>query len=491
MSTRRWPRYWLLAAFVAFLAAPPWATTALIAASIAMTVLQAVAWVARRTGRGPAMPEHAVELGADKSGRRVAITERELSGHGLVLGASGAGKTTTLLTILSEQIRQGRPVIAIDMKGSPDFARRLAAAAAAAGRPFRMWTPDGPAHWNPLQHGNATELKDKLISTERFTEPHYQRAAERYVQTVLQVLESSHPQRPPTLDEVVRLMDPRRLPPALRGLPRPLTDRVQDYLSGLTPDQHSAVRGLQSRLAIITESHTGRFLAPPAGDQAAGLLDVRRALAGEEVVLFSLNSSRYGQLAGQLGTLAVQDLISATGSRLEQPTAGGRPPQATIAIDEFSGIGSDHVIALFARGREAGVAVLVATQEMADLDRAGRGVRDQVLGNTAFKLALRQDVPESARTIAQMAGTETRWEETRQIGGSIFTGHPGRGTRREAEQFVVHPNEIKSLGTGEAVLISKLRGGKARTVRLKPPGRERPVAGGRPPEHRRDGELGR
>ena len=38
-----------------------------------------------------------------------------------------------------------------------------------------------------------TELKDKLIATERFTEPHYQRAAERYVQTVLQVLARAHP----------------------------------------------------------------------------------------------------------------------------------------------------------------------------------------------------------------------------------------------------------------------------------------------------------
>jgi conjugal transfer pilus assembly protein TraD len=137
----------------------------------------------------------------------------------------------------------------------------------------------------------------------------------------------------------------------------------------------------------------------------------------------------------------------------------------------------------------------VATQEMADLDRAGRGVRDQVLGNTAFKLALRQDVPESAQAIAQMAGTETRWEETRQIGSSIFTGYPGRGTRREAERFVIHPNEIKTLRTGEAVLISKLRGGKARTLRVRPPGRgpDAPgpqAAGGRAPE-RRDRELGR
>src|SRR5947208_2307544 len=85
------------------------------------------------------------------------------------------------------------------------LARPLAEAAAAAGRPFRVWSPDGPTHWNPLQYGNATELKDKLIATERFTEPHYQRAAERYVQSVLQVLEHANPERSATLEEVVRL----------------------------------------------------------------------------------------------------------------------------------------------------------------------------------------------------------------------------------------------------------------------------------------------
>ena len=480
-------RYLLLLAYLALLAAPAWVTTAVIGVSLAITALRVGRWVRHRSAARPKLPENAISLGQERSGRSVIVSERELSGHGLILGASGAVKSTTLLTILTQQIQQGRPVVAIDMKGSPDFARRLGDAAAAAGRPFKLWTPDGPNHWNPLQHGNATELKDKLIATERFTEPHYQRAAERYVQTVLQVLEHAHRERPATLEEVVRLMDPRRLPVALRGLPRSLTDRVQDYLSGLAPDQHSAIRGLQSRLAIVTESHTGRFLDPPdgIGDGTGELVDVRGALAGEEVLLFSLNSSRYGHLAAQLGTLAVQDLISATGWRLEERAAGRQLSQATIAIDEFSGIGSDHVIALFARGREAGVAVLVATQEMADLARAGRGVRDQVLGNTSFKLALRQDVPESAQTIAQIIGTEKRWEETRQIGGTIFGGYPARGTRREAEQFIVHPNEIKTFETGEAVLISKLRGGKARTITVRAPD-SRARGAGRSPE-RRDG----
>ena len=45
----------------------------------------------------------------------------------------------------------------------------------------------------------------------------------------------------------------------------------------------------------------------------------------------------------------------------------------------------------------------------------------------------------------------------------------GRGTRRLTEQFIVHPNEIKTLRTGEAVVITKLRGRATRRVRVAPP----------------------
>jgi hypothetical protein len=521
-----------LAAFVALLAAPAWVTTVVIGLSVASIAFRAARWVARRSaarGQARAADASSIALGVDEHGRVVRITDRELSAHGLVLGATGSGKTTTLLTILTQQIGQGRSVVAIDMKGSPAFARRLADAAAAAGRPFKLWTIDGPSFWNPLQHGNPTELKDRLIATERFTEPHYKQAAARYLQTALKVFAAAHPERPPTLDEVVKLMDPRRLPGALRGLPPDFRRDVQNYLSELTPDQHSAIRGLQSRLAIITESHTGRFLAPPpvgetagsggaAGSAAGGreeggaadvgaavaagadagpseraaggaagadeVVDVRRALESDEVVVFSLNSSLYEELSVQVGTMLVRDLISATGSRIKQLENGEQLSEATIAIDEYSSIGNDHVTALFARSREAGQGMLVATQEMADLDRAGRGVLNQVLGNTGFKLTLRQDVPESADKVAQMAGTEKYWEETRQIGGSIFSGYPPRGTRREAERFVIHPNTIKTLPPGEAVLISKLRGGKARKIKVTPPERRdtKPDRGDKGPE---------
>ncbi len=458
--------WWLGAAFVGLLLVPT--AWVIIGLAMAVAVKQGLgvyrhvqrarerrAAAARVSGRdGETGP---LVLGLDARGRVLELSDSQLSAHGLILGASGAGKSTTLLAILTAQIRRGRPVVAIDLKGSPAFAGALREAAEAAGRPFRCWSPDGPEAWNPLAHGNATELKDKLIATERFTEPHYQRAAERYVQTALQVLQAGGQQI--TLERVVSVLDPVRLAAGARRLAPERAAQVSDYLASLTPDQVSAVRGLASRLAIISESHTGRYLNDPARTG----IDLRAALSGDEVVLFSLNSSTYEQLAAQLGTLAVQDLVSVAGHRL---TTGGQAP-ATVAIDEFSALGSDHVVSLLARGREAGVSVLLATQELADLDRSARGLRDQVLGNTAVKIAHRQDVPRSAETVAQLAGKVRDWEQSYSVRPGRWGGTDlSHGTLRQVDRFVIEPDRVGSLRTGEAVVIVKTPVSRATVTRV-------------------------
>jgi type IV secretory pathway TraG/TraD family ATPase VirD4 len=425
---------------------------------VAFTLARRLA--ARDLEASPTGPgQDAILLGTEPSGRQVLLGDRELSAHGLILGASGAGKSTTLLRILSEQIRRGRPVVAIDLKGSPAFAHQLELAALAAGRRLRVWTPDGPERWNPLASGNATELKDKLIATERFTEPHYQRAAERYIQIALQALREAHPERELSLASIVAMMDPKRLAALTRKLPDERAEHVRDYLSGLTTDQHSAIRGLASRLAVISESHTGPYLeATPSG------IDLRAALAGREPVLFSLNSSTYGKLAAQIGTLVVQDLVTAAGHRLTE----GSPELAIVAIDEFSALGSDNVMSLLARGRESGVSVLLATQELADLDRAGRGLRDQVLGNTAVKIAHRQDVSESAQALARMAGTVKQWEPTYHLQpGPLGISDARRCTMRLVDTYAVDPNEIRALQAGDAVLITKIPRASTRMLRVR------------------------
>jgi hypothetical protein len=527
-------RYLSFALWAAVLVAPsvPIAAGLLAGGAVAMltpAVRRAAGqWRERRRERGEAgCADGRVVLGTDGRGRAVALGDPQLAAHSLIVGASGAGKSTTLLTVLDAQIRSGQAVIAIDMKGSPGFAAQLRAAAEAAGRGLRVWTPDGPGHWNPLAHGNPTSLKDKLISSERFTEPHYMRAAERYVQTVLGVLQAARPDRPPQLHEVVALMEPLRVAALLRGVPGPQAERVQDYLAGLTGDQLSAVRGLGTRLALLSESCAGPYLRPGPADSA---IDLRAGLEGGDVILFSLNSSVYGKLAAQLGTLVIQDLVSATGARLgaaggvtgarlgaaggvtgaqltaagaaqsasrvqasSAPGPGGPLRPATVAIDEFSALDNDNVLSLVARGRESGVRVLLATQEMADLERAGRGFSEQMVGIVGVKIIHRQDVPGSAELVAQMAGTERYWEETRTIGGPLGAGRGSRGTRRAAERYVVHPNVIKRLEPGEAIVMTKLPRAEVQHVAVsrppQPPAHRPPAQG--PPSHRPPTGAGR
>ena len=69
---------------------------------------------------------------------------------------------------------------------------------------------------------------------------------------------------------------------------------------------------------MITESSAGARFEPPAG---AGL-DLAGALENGGLVVFSLNSLRYGELAAQIGGLIIQDLKTIAGERIERHSPG-------------------------------------------------------------------------------------------------------------------------------------------------------------------------
>ena len=173
---------------------------------------------ARRERTARAAEGPGLALGRDERGREVVRQRSPAGGPRPDRRRQRRGQVDDVCSaILVDRIERGLPVVAIDLKGSPAFASRLERAARDQGREFRLWTLDGPSHWNPLATATPTELKDKLIATERFTEPHYERAAERYLQTALQVALATG--ESPQLAEVVAMMEPRRLAATARGPP--------------------------------------------------------------------------------------------------------------------------------------------------------------------------------------------------------------------------------------------------------------------------------
>jgi hypothetical protein len=380
----------------------------------------------------------ALNVGTDRHGHPVAI---ELGGagggsHTLVVGATGSGKTVTQTWIAARAIAHGMAAIVVDPKGDRWMRERLHRSALAAGRRFIVWTPRGPSVYNPYARGGETEIADKALAGERFTEPHYQRQAQRYLGHAVRALHAAG--REVSLAGLVEALDPANLELLARELEGGCAGVLHAYLDSLTPRQRSDLAGVRDRLAIMAESDVGRWLDPATpGAEPFDLLEEVRA---GTVVYFSLQADSRPLLAQMLGSAIVQDLQTVVSALQE------RPAGCLVAIDEFSAVAAEHVARLFGRARSAGISLLLGTQELADLRLPGREtLLEQVLGNLTSLIAHRQVVPDSTELIARLAGSRGAWRST--------LSSDGRHTRTRVQEHLLGPEEIASLPRGCAAVV--------------------------------------
>jgi hypothetical protein len=384
-------------------------------------------------------------VGRDERGLPVSIPVGYESGsHTLVLGATGSGKTVSEAWIACRLIEQGHGAIVVDPKGDRMLHHELQAAAERRGARFLEWTPEGPLAYNPYAHGSDTEIADKALSGETFTEPHYLRQAQRYLGHAIRVMHAAGV--PVTPVSLMKNLDPGELEFTARQLPDEGASVVLAYLDSLTDRQKRDLSGVRDRLSIMAESDASPWLDPSEGNDA---LDIQQAMAERAVVYFRLDSDRRPLLAGMLAAAIVGDLIALV-ARLQ-----ANPIPTVVVIDEFSAVAADQVARLFGRARSAGVSLILGTQELADLKTTAEGLREQTLGNVATVVAHRQNVPESAELIAAVAGTKPVWVTTQQTEqGLVAGGSPSLWGRRRGYEYEIHPSNIKRLRTGFAAVIT-------------------------------------
>ena len=106
-----------------------------------------------------------------------------------------------------------------------------------------------------------------------------------------------------------------------------------------------------------------------------------------------------------------------------------------------------------------------ATQDLdADLEAVSPQFAASVRTNANVWIVLRQTRGEAADAIARDIGSRLTWKETVQVeddwdalGGMHAAS--GVGSLREVDEFILHPNDIKSLPQGGAYLVVKVPSG--------------------------------
>lgn len=389
-----------------------------------------------------------MELGHTDSGQSMSVPFGANDGgrHTLIVGATGSGKTVTETWIVARAIEAGLGAVAIDPKGDSRLREHLADAARRTGRRFVEWSPRGPSVYNPFGHGAASEIADKALAGERFTEPHYQRQAQRYLGHAVRALRDRGIEV--SLHALVERLDPECLDALARDLPERQQRATCEYLSALTPRQRADLGGVRDRLAILAESDVAPWLDPTTPD--AYTFDLLSAIGERAIVYFDLKADAWPLLAHMLGVAIVQDLQT-TMAALQ-----GSPIPTVVVIDEFAAIAAERVVHLFGRARSAGINLLLGTQELSDLRLEGHArLLEQVLGNLSALVVHRQVVPESSELISRLAGSRGEWR----------TSHSdsGRWTRTRSSAPLLEAEEIRALPAGWAATIEL--GGSA-TVRV-------------------------
>ena len=385
-----------------------------------------------------------ISVGRTENHERVSIPFGIRGGgkHSLIVGATGSGKTVTETWIATRAIDAGLAAVVVDPKGDARMREQLALAGDRSGRRFLEWTPRGPSVYNPFAHGAASGVADKALAGELFTEPHYQRQAQRYLGHAVRALRGAGEQV--SLRALVDSLDPTRLEALCGAVPEQQASATHDYLNSLTTRARGELGGVRDRLAIMVESDVGPWLDPTT--PSAPVFDLLQAVQERAVVYFSLEVDAWRLLAQMLGVAIVQDL-QATMAALQ-----AEPIPTVVVIDEFASIAAEQIGHLFGRARSAGINLLLGTQELSDLRmKRHPELLEQVLGNLSCLLAHRQVVPESAELITRLGGNRGVWRTSRSDSGTW--------TRSRSSKSRFSVEAIRGLRPGWAATLDLASGG--------------------------------
>jgi len=430
-------------------------------------------------------------LGLTHDGTVVVQSPAEAAAHTLLTGASGSGKTTAAMLGYRDIIAQGCGLVVIDAKGSVNVPDMLASFCHDAGVPFDHWlfqptnaeyvgpSTFGPGFFDPLNRGDATRRKDFLVNAQTWDADYYRSVVDHYLQLAFNVDTLFHTtSTEPAFSRTAELLRPEVLReyaerPDLahtwNTVPHgPQTrDIITKMVMSMSPQDLSAVGNMRNRLLTIMSGVAGPWMqANPHGRT----IDLRRTAAEGGVVVFSLDSANYSELTRIIGTLIIQDLMTLSGELRHH----GSPQPLHVFIDEFHALGTESVLGVLNKCRDANMPFQVATQTLSDLARINTDFLNQIAGVIGAFKVMSTNLETDARYFAGVSGMRqiftTSGAPTRSSDSMFSLNNAPDVTPQEwREEPLIPASQFLELGQGDMIYITKTPQRRSERLTVVPP----------------------
>jgi hypothetical protein len=386
-----------------------------------------------------------VSMGVEADlGVRIFLPDQIRTRHVHILGATGSGKTeSVILNFLKQDVLRDLGSIILDAKGDNSFIDELSAWVPPERLIIFDLSDPESVGYDPLAAGSPLEAAQRLFSSLTWSEEYYKSKAISSLQRLFQAHYEINSKNPNLADLATYLDNPDAYVSFIVA---------QDFPKTLAIKEFQDLSGLRDQIRSLTIAHLKQILSPAFGEG----VDLKKA-AGGAVIYFRLQSLMSPQLVSTVGKLVINHLNFLAGTAHRARNTGPRR-LVPVYFDEFASFACPEFADLISKARSAGFALHFSHQSIGDLMEISPGFLNQITDNAATKIILRINDPDSAEFFSRCFGTKQVQKTTQRITNSKNIDSAeilGEGTTRDAHQFRAAPNLLKTLPTGTgAVLVA-------------------------------------
>ncbi|WP_163531444.1 TraM recognition domain-containing protein [Halobacillus ihumii] len=443
-------------------------------------------------------------LGINQRGKPFHMDFKEVNQHMFVPATTGGGKTVLLLNYIEYALMKNYPVVFIDGKGSAESIDDVRKISEKYGKEIRVFSDVDSLTYNPIRHGNATVITDKLQALVETESQYYVKVNEVLVQTLIQFIDAYDFTR--DLWTFEKYLNPKKIKEVLNGdlmeveesyeeteekkqkpnyssfldeepeeetesetiivtkkrKKKVRSDRADRFYKRFFEDWEATDEGelylfenaSVVRLAItaLLEKELGQLFREKENG-----LDLLEVSANKDVLFISFDGSIYDKYIKTIARFIIYDLNFLVSYRNRQKM---KEEPILAVYDEFSVYANDKIVDTVNKSRSAGFHCIIATQTIADLRKVDQHLPDQVIGNTNTYAIGQTNNDDEHETWANKIGTYKDPDITtvteRQEGRLKRVDRKAdQGTVRLVQKYKITPDEIRNLRTGEFVIFRK------------------------------------